>query len=419
MRCQKCGYISFDYLSQCGKCGTDLSAIRDSLGFSSVKPSVAFFLGILLKNGKAAVAMKVEKTAPQAQEPESDIPEIDFSEEFDLDKSLADSVARRDSKTKTMGRTRSRENASSTQTAADTFEDASLILSDDDVADFIEDKGQEKEMEIDFTLEEGLSLEKTMSSPKGAPERPEMVFEESDKLKLVEDEPDDMILSFGNEDMEDLSQPPQRKKEPVGGKAESLEKAGEMELVLELEAEPEQKPEKDLDLELELALEGDLDLGSELDLGNELDLESDLHTGKDPGLEPDLQLAMELEPKPEVKTAKALEAERSPGMDASGSQDSLSFSEDLDLAGDLELDIDLGQESELLPKSEPGMQAKAKETAKAVEPAHKTDEDLVLDLTDNDLEGMLLELEESTSTAGKHNTTADDKDARKKKSEKS
>jgi hypothetical protein len=51
MKCQKCGYVSFDHLSQCKKCGGDLTAARGLLGFSAVKSEVPSLLGALLREG--------------------------------------------------------------------------------------------------------------------------------------------------------------------------------------------------------------------------------------------------------------------------------------------------------------------------------------------------------------------------------
>jgi hypothetical protein len=51
MKCQKCGFVSFDYLSQCKKCGADLTGVRELLGFSALKSEVPSLLGTLLKNG--------------------------------------------------------------------------------------------------------------------------------------------------------------------------------------------------------------------------------------------------------------------------------------------------------------------------------------------------------------------------------
>ena len=48
MKCTKCGYVSFDYLSECKKCRTSLTAARDGFGFAGGKPAVPFLLGSLL-----------------------------------------------------------------------------------------------------------------------------------------------------------------------------------------------------------------------------------------------------------------------------------------------------------------------------------------------------------------------------------
>jgi hypothetical protein len=51
MKCHKCGFVGFDHLSQCKKCGADLTAIREGLGFSALKSEVPFLLGTLLAGG--------------------------------------------------------------------------------------------------------------------------------------------------------------------------------------------------------------------------------------------------------------------------------------------------------------------------------------------------------------------------------
>ena len=50
MRCTKCGYISFDYLSECKKCRTSLADAREGLGFFAAKPAVPSLLGSLLSD---------------------------------------------------------------------------------------------------------------------------------------------------------------------------------------------------------------------------------------------------------------------------------------------------------------------------------------------------------------------------------
>ena len=53
MKCDKCGFVSFDHLAQCRRCGADLEATRERLGFSPVKAEVPFLLGALVKKGES------------------------------------------------------------------------------------------------------------------------------------------------------------------------------------------------------------------------------------------------------------------------------------------------------------------------------------------------------------------------------
>jgi hypothetical protein len=54
MKCAKCGFISFDYLAACKKCGTNLNQARTGLGFSDVKPEPPPFLKALVEEGGPA-----------------------------------------------------------------------------------------------------------------------------------------------------------------------------------------------------------------------------------------------------------------------------------------------------------------------------------------------------------------------------
>lgn len=75
MKCVKCGYISFDHLSECKKCGANIASVRDTLGFSAAKPSISFMLGSLLKD--------YQPPAP-AQEAASVAPAFDFGDETEI-----------------------------------------------------------------------------------------------------------------------------------------------------------------------------------------------------------------------------------------------------------------------------------------------------------------------------------------------
>jgi hypothetical protein len=79
MKCTKCGYVSFDYLSECKKCGIDLVTAREALGFQTAKSNVPFFLGSLLKD-------YVKPSATDEKHLTEDNPksEFDFGEDFDF-----------------------------------------------------------------------------------------------------------------------------------------------------------------------------------------------------------------------------------------------------------------------------------------------------------------------------------------------
>ena len=110
MRCAKCGYFSFDYLSQCKKCRTNLADVRIGLGFSSATPAIPSLLGSLFRDFEpvanqesAAVAIAVSDpiyfeerldAAPRPLERESETvatpPALANSEEAEEDFSLLD-----------------------------------------------------------------------------------------------------------------------------------------------------------------------------------------------------------------------------------------------------------------------------------------------------------------------------------------
>lgn len=48
MKCHKCGFVSFDHLSDCRKCGVSLEGARTLLGLLDFKPTTPFFLGAMI-----------------------------------------------------------------------------------------------------------------------------------------------------------------------------------------------------------------------------------------------------------------------------------------------------------------------------------------------------------------------------------
>lgn len=76
MKCNKCGFVSFDYLSQCRKCGTDLTAMRELLGFSALKSEVPSLLGTLLSDRGKAGGLKPVTPSELDLSKVGDVPEI-------------------------------------------------------------------------------------------------------------------------------------------------------------------------------------------------------------------------------------------------------------------------------------------------------------------------------------------------------
>lgn len=74
MRCQKCGFISFDWLETCGKCGAPLGQESDLLGqFLSDNQNINWFKGVESSASGAEQASDQERPAP-------DISSVDVSD---------------------------------------------------------------------------------------------------------------------------------------------------------------------------------------------------------------------------------------------------------------------------------------------------------------------------------------------------
>ena len=78
MRCPKCGFISFDHLTSCAKCGRDISEVASELQGTSIKVESPMFLGGAL----AAVAERGESFEEHAMGADLDAG-IDFSMEVE------------------------------------------------------------------------------------------------------------------------------------------------------------------------------------------------------------------------------------------------------------------------------------------------------------------------------------------------
>ena len=79
MRCPKCGFISFDHVASCSKCGRDVSEVAAELQGTSIQTEMPMFLGTAL----AAYSEREETFEEHAMEAEAD-EGIDFSMDEEL-----------------------------------------------------------------------------------------------------------------------------------------------------------------------------------------------------------------------------------------------------------------------------------------------------------------------------------------------
>ncbi|MHC1745176.1 MAG: hypothetical protein AB9873_19395 [Syntrophobacteraceae bacterium] len=174
MRCQKCGYVSFDHLLACKKCGNDATAARDALGLMAGKPATPFFLGALISGGDTAPAAAVTAPPPAPKETahedmDSLFAEIDFGAddlEFDLTEepspmSGATAAAAAATNPRTAGRDQSDLDDFEIEMASALDEELAIDMSDLDESPS-EVKVREDDFQLDFDLEEP----KTVASAK-------------------------------------------------------------------------------------------------------------------------------------------------------------------------------------------------------------------------------------------------------------
>jgi hypothetical protein len=87
MKCAKCDYVSFDYLSECKNCHASLEAVRAGLRFPVAKPTAQSLLGSLLSAPTAEVAQSLSAAQSPAYEAANLEQEtaISFDEGFQID----------------------------------------------------------------------------------------------------------------------------------------------------------------------------------------------------------------------------------------------------------------------------------------------------------------------------------------------
>ncbi|MDQ1240575.1 MAG: hypothetical protein QG577_2761 [Thermodesulfobacteriota bacterium] len=83
VKCERCGYVSFDYNDSCPSCGFDLQVLRDKLGIYWEKPDTDFNK---LFDEPPSVST-VESSTQEAESAYDDDTELDFGsddEEFEF-----------------------------------------------------------------------------------------------------------------------------------------------------------------------------------------------------------------------------------------------------------------------------------------------------------------------------------------------
>ncbi|MBI5571986.1 MAG: hypothetical protein HY914_18735 [Desulfomonile tiedjei] len=85
VKCEKCGYVSFDYNVACPACNKDLAQVRSRLGIFYLPPEVGlegFFTGA---SDVAKSAVKAAPAAAKHEEAELDLDSVGDDFEFTLD----------------------------------------------------------------------------------------------------------------------------------------------------------------------------------------------------------------------------------------------------------------------------------------------------------------------------------------------
>ncbi|MBI5249416.1 MAG: hypothetical protein HY912_07970 [Desulfomonile tiedjei] len=81
MKCEKCGFVSFDFNLTCPSCEKDLSAVRKKLGLNFDQPEVDFDEFFTGSSSAYKAATGATATSGQQQEAELD---LEGGEEFEF-----------------------------------------------------------------------------------------------------------------------------------------------------------------------------------------------------------------------------------------------------------------------------------------------------------------------------------------------
>lgn len=375
MRCQKCGFHSFDYLSACKKCGSDLSSIRDSLGLLGVKPQIPFFLNVLLRSpGEMPKVPAMAAPSPMfgdAMPQRGFVPQPKPEENPDL---VIDGL--------------------------DEAEFEPLIeLSEADLKQLLGEQKKMEEPELEFEPDfdaQRSSFRKSAPTVPVAPQDqldPGMTAFEDRKVELKSDLVEEVPSTAAPSSPAGWGPSPERMEPPL-----EIDLSLDLDQAEDLEITPE---------EMDRILHGTkqhLDGMPGIDL--KLNIEDKIETKLD--LEPDLELELQPEEKEKPPT---LETAILPGLPFVGPEIPLEIEEPSEPSGfsraEFEPAIDeekVGETMEIGPgvtgAGAPDPGGMLEDKTDRTKPLEISNTDLVLELTDEDLEDLLEELEE-TSPPGK------------------
>ena len=245
MRCPKCGFISFDQVEVCSKCGRDVSQVTGELKGTALKTQFSFFLGSVV--GGHLAGDTAEETSPPeeiAADPEifaeneeaveeeplelhlDDDEEEAVSADLSLDEEESDSpdLSLEEEAPESAEIDFSGLEQEESGEASVSREDLDLDLEDEDLEDLkLSDNEGEVDADIDLDLESG--SEAVVEIPDEQ--------ERGVKLNLdvdIEDEPNEVEVALDEIDLSDLV----IEDEDESGFAEEIEEPGER--VVELEA---------------------------------------------------------------------------------------------------------------------------------------------------------------------------------------
>lgn len=178
MRCPKCGFISFDHLEQCKKCGKDLAGAAADLDGTVFDTLAPVFLSIRadLDSGEEGTVVDVA-VQEEVSEPDGAVNEGETGADALPDENEAELVLDDD--------------------------EAELVLDADDGADVVV---QEEESEVALAVsDDGVELGLEAGPETGAGDGPALELEE--EPAAGDDEAEGLQLDFGDIDISDLAPP--------------------------------------------------------------------------------------------------------------------------------------------------------------------------------------------------------------------